>query len=288
MRRGGSAASTRSACDSRSDRGDGSFLIGGRLWAASVVSMLVLVAAAPSQAGTSLKGWRDGPVSDLLTEDEYRQFGALRTDAARRTFIDGFWRGIEAVQRRAARQLTARRSSSGAGPPMTASGPVFSKARGPSAGGCSWLSANPARIQHESGGARRDREGGLDLRRRVGNGASAADRFLSLHRRRVPLGPVVRLGARPDFGRVRRRARGVSATIAGRTPRVRGGTARSRCSMGSSCPSPAESRWRTGRVEVRPAGRAAGSVDRDDRRLLPTCMRSKTPRTSSGPRTAPF
>jgi GWxTD domain-containing protein len=55
----------------------------------------VLLVAAPSRGGTSLKGWRDGPVSDLLTEDEYRRFGELRTDAARRTFIDEFWRGIE-------------------------------------------------------------------------------------------------------------------------------------------------------------------------------------------------
>jgi GWxTD domain-containing protein len=69
--------------------------MGGRLGAASVVFALALVAATPTEAGTSLKGWRDGPVSDLLTEDEYRQFGALRTEAARRTFIDGFWRGIE-------------------------------------------------------------------------------------------------------------------------------------------------------------------------------------------------
>ena len=73
--------------------------MGGRLRAASVVFALALVAAAPTEAGTSLKGWRDGPVSDLLTEDEYRQFGALRTDAARRTFIDGFWRGLETVSR---------------------------------------------------------------------------------------------------------------------------------------------------------------------------------------------
>ena len=56
---------------------------------------LVLIVASATMAGSSLKGWRDGPVSDLLTEEEYRQFGSLRTDAARRTFIEGFWRGIE-------------------------------------------------------------------------------------------------------------------------------------------------------------------------------------------------
>jgi GWxTD domain-containing protein len=58
------------------------------------VALVVLVVPA-ADAGTSLKGWRDGPVSDLLTADEYRQFGELRTDAARQTFIDGFWRGID-------------------------------------------------------------------------------------------------------------------------------------------------------------------------------------------------
>ena len=64
----------------------------GRLFALAVVLALAPVTV----AGTPLKGWRDGPVSDLLTEDEYRRFGALRTDAARRTFIEGFWRGLEA------------------------------------------------------------------------------------------------------------------------------------------------------------------------------------------------
>jgi len=59
-----------------------------------VVAALVVALAAATEAGTSLKGWRDGPVSDLLTEGEYRQFGALRTDAARREFIEDFWRGI--------------------------------------------------------------------------------------------------------------------------------------------------------------------------------------------------
>ena len=62
----------------------------------AVAFVLAAAAATATGAGTSLKGWRDGPVSDLLTEDEYRRFGVLRTDAARRTFIEGFWRGIEA------------------------------------------------------------------------------------------------------------------------------------------------------------------------------------------------
>jgi GWxTD domain-containing protein len=56
---------------------------------------LVLIVAVVAEAGTSLKGWRDGPVADLLTDDEYRRFGELRTDAERRTFIDGFWQGID-------------------------------------------------------------------------------------------------------------------------------------------------------------------------------------------------
>ena len=70
-----------------------SFATMGRAFAAALV---LAFAAAPASA-SSLKGWRDGPVSDLLTADEYRRFGALRTDAARRTFIEGFWREVESA-----------------------------------------------------------------------------------------------------------------------------------------------------------------------------------------------
>ena len=61
-----------------------------------LATAFVLALAIAAEAGSSLKGWRDGPVSDLLTDDEYRRFGALRTDAARRSFIEGFWREIGA------------------------------------------------------------------------------------------------------------------------------------------------------------------------------------------------
>ena len=63
----------------------------------AVAAALVLALAGAPAAASSLKGWRDGPVSDLLTADEYRRFGALRTDAARRTFIEGFWREVESA-----------------------------------------------------------------------------------------------------------------------------------------------------------------------------------------------
>jgi GWxTD domain-containing protein len=61
---------------------------------------LVLAAAAsisPTAPASPLKSWRDGPVNELLTADEYRQFGALVTDEERRGFIDRFWQGIEGL-----------------------------------------------------------------------------------------------------------------------------------------------------------------------------------------------
>lgn len=63
--------------------------------ARSLAAVLVLAVAIATAAGASLRGWRDGPVVDLLTEDEYRRFGQLRTDAARRAFIERFWIEIE-------------------------------------------------------------------------------------------------------------------------------------------------------------------------------------------------
>jgi GWxTD domain-containing protein len=42
-----------------------------------------------------LKNWRDGPVRGFLTMDQFREFGELRTDAARQTFIDRFWADLE-------------------------------------------------------------------------------------------------------------------------------------------------------------------------------------------------
>lgn len=55
-----------------------------------------LALAADARSAPSLKDWRDGPVASLLTADEYREYGALDTDAARRTFIEDFWRGVDA------------------------------------------------------------------------------------------------------------------------------------------------------------------------------------------------
>ncbi len=59
-----------------------------------VAALLILVAGTIS-AASSLKGWREGPVRGLLTQDQFREFGELRTDAARRSFIDRFWREFE-------------------------------------------------------------------------------------------------------------------------------------------------------------------------------------------------
>jgi len=58
------------------------------------VAILVVLAGAASGA-PSLKSWRDGPVSELLTDDEYRRFGELRTEGARKAFIDEFWRTLD-------------------------------------------------------------------------------------------------------------------------------------------------------------------------------------------------
>jgi len=55
-----------------------------------------LIAASPAWAGSpSLKGWRDGPASILLTDDEYRRFGGLTTEEERAAFVERFWRNIE-------------------------------------------------------------------------------------------------------------------------------------------------------------------------------------------------
>ena len=57
---------------------------------------VVLTVGAPCWAAPSLRDWRDGPVASLLTADEYREFGQLTTDDARRDFIEEFWRGVDA------------------------------------------------------------------------------------------------------------------------------------------------------------------------------------------------
>jgi len=59
--------------------------------------LIVCAAAALGEASQSmLRSWRDGPVGGLLSDDQYRQFGELKTDDERRAFIDRFWSTLEA------------------------------------------------------------------------------------------------------------------------------------------------------------------------------------------------
>ena len=58
------------------------------------IALAALLLAADGRAA-SLRGWRDGPVSALLTDDEYRRFGALRNDSARHEFIESFWQDLD-------------------------------------------------------------------------------------------------------------------------------------------------------------------------------------------------
>lgn len=60
---------------------------------AGAIVVAVAVSLASSAAST-LKGWRDGPAGDMLTDEEYRRFGELSTDEAREAFIEEFWRGV--------------------------------------------------------------------------------------------------------------------------------------------------------------------------------------------------
>ena len=60
-----------------------------------LVALLLIFVAGTISAASSLKGWRDGPVRGLLTQDQFREFGELRTDSARTAFIDRFWRELE-------------------------------------------------------------------------------------------------------------------------------------------------------------------------------------------------
>jgi GWxTD domain-containing protein len=66
-----------------------------RAVARGVIALAALLIAADGGAA-SLRGWRDGPVSALLTDDEYRRFGGLRNDAARGEFIEYFWQEVDA------------------------------------------------------------------------------------------------------------------------------------------------------------------------------------------------
>lgn len=70
-------------------------MVPGRAWARRVVPLLIVAAAvltAPAFAeGPADKKWRDGPVSYLLSDEEHRQFGRLKTAPAREAFIEQFW-----------------------------------------------------------------------------------------------------------------------------------------------------------------------------------------------------
>lgn len=67
---------------------------------AFVAAVVLLVAAAGARAASPcLRGagrdWRDGPARYLLSEDEWRRFGRLETDAARAAFVTRFWGRLE-------------------------------------------------------------------------------------------------------------------------------------------------------------------------------------------------
>lgn len=51
--------------------------------------------ASPETATPNGKSWRDGPVSYLLTEDEYRRYGRLKTDEAREAYVRRFWNRLD-------------------------------------------------------------------------------------------------------------------------------------------------------------------------------------------------
>lgn len=116
-----------------------------------LAAALIAVLAVTAVPAKSLKGWRDGPAGGLLTDDEYRRFGALRTDAAREEFIDTFWSAFEgdtggtalsfreSFERRCA-QADARFAFGGAEGWRTDRGRVF------------MALGEPAGIRHESGG----------------------------------------------------------------------------------------------------------------------------------------
>lgn len=53
--------------------------------------------AQPKESGPSGtgRGWRDGPVRYLLTDEEYSRFGKLSTEEARSAFVERFWRRLD-------------------------------------------------------------------------------------------------------------------------------------------------------------------------------------------------
>ena len=61
----------------------------------TVAAAALLVAAVALAAPPPLRAWRDGPVRYLLDEDEYRRFGALKSDAERLAFIERFWTDLD-------------------------------------------------------------------------------------------------------------------------------------------------------------------------------------------------
>ncbi len=65
------------------------------LVAAAAVLAVAAATSSPPVEEVPGRGWRDGPVRYLLTEDEYRRFGLLKTDEARRVFVAQFWRKLD-------------------------------------------------------------------------------------------------------------------------------------------------------------------------------------------------
>ena len=60
----------------------------------TAVTVLAAVTALLSDVSPP-RSWRDGPVRYLLTADEHRRFGRLRTPEAREAWVDRFWRRLE-------------------------------------------------------------------------------------------------------------------------------------------------------------------------------------------------
>lgn len=61
---------------------------------ATAVTVLAAVTALLADVSPP-RSWRDGPVRYLLTADEHRRFGRLRTPEAREAWVDRFWRRLD-------------------------------------------------------------------------------------------------------------------------------------------------------------------------------------------------
>ncbi|HET9300667.1 MAG TPA: GWxTD domain-containing protein, partial [Candidatus Polarisedimenticolaceae bacterium] len=60
----------------------------------TAVTVLAAVTALLAEVAPP-RSWREGPVRYLLTADEYRRFGRLRTPEAREAWVDQFWRRLD-------------------------------------------------------------------------------------------------------------------------------------------------------------------------------------------------